>query len=86
MTGRPAEQGAVTVLFVGGMPRSGSTLFDLMVGQLPGHCDVGELFYLWQAGPLRDQLCACGEPFSELPLLDGRRRAGLRWLVDARGG
>lgn len=57
----------VRVLFVGGMPRSGSTLFDLMVGQLPGHCDVGELFYLWQAGPLRNQLCACGEPFDSCP-------------------
>ena len=55
------------VLFVGGMPRSGSTLLDLMVGQLPGHCDIGELFYMWQAGPLRDQLCACGEPFSSCP-------------------
>lgn len=55
------------VLFVGGMPRSGSTLFDLMVGQLPGHCDVGELFYMWQAGLARDQLCACGEVFSACP-------------------
>lgn len=53
------------VLFVGGMPRSGSTLFDLMVGQLPGHCDVGELFYMWQAGLLRNQRCACGNRFRE---------------------
>lgn len=58
---------SIRVLFVGGMPRSGSTLFDLMVGQLPGHCDVGELFYLWQAGPLRNQLCACGELFHDCP-------------------
>jgi hypothetical protein len=49
------------------MPRSGTTLLDLMLGQLPSHCDVGELFYMWQAGPLRDQLCACGERFSECP-------------------
>ncbi len=55
------------MVFVGGMPRSGSTLFDLMVGQLPDHCDVGELFYLWQAGPVRNQLCACGQPFAECP-------------------
>lgn len=55
------------VLFVGGVPRSGSTLLDLMVGQLPGHCDVGELFYLWQAGALRDQRCACGQVFSGCP-------------------
>jgi hypothetical protein len=38
-----------------------------MLGQLPGHCDVGELFYMWQAGPQRDQLCACGETFSHCP-------------------
>lgn len=56
-----------TVVFVGGMPRSGSTLLDLMVGQLPGHCDIGELFYMWQAGALRDQLCACGQVFSACP-------------------
>ena len=62
-TDRPATQ----VVFVGGMPRSGSTLLDLMVGQLPGHCDVGELFYMWQAGALRDQRCACGEVFSACP-------------------
>lgn len=61
------ERSSPIVLFVAGMPRSGSTLFDLMVGQLPGHCDVGELFYLWQAGPLRDQRCACGEHFSRCP-------------------
>lgn len=67
-----SEPGAVPaqlprLLFVGGMPRSGSTLFDLMVGQLPGFCDIGELFYLWQAGPLRDQRCACGHEFSSCP-------------------
>ena len=58
---------AVEVLFVGGMPRSGSTLLDLLLGQLPAHCDVGELFYMWQGGAVRDQLCACGEPFSQCP-------------------
>lgn len=61
------ELPAPVVLFVGGMPRSGSTLFDLMVGQLPDHCDVGELFFLWQAGPGRDQRCACGEHFTQCP-------------------
>jgi len=61
------DQGRVRVLFVAGMPRSGSTLFDLMAGQLPGHCDVGELFYMWQAGVLRNQLCACSRPFDACP-------------------
>lgn len=57
----------VRVLYVGGMPRSGSTLLDLMLGQLPGHCDVGELFYLWSGGADRDEICACERPFSECP-------------------
>lgn len=57
----------VDVVFVGGMPRSGSTLLDLLIGQLPGHCDVGELFYMWQGGVKRDQRCSCGERFSSCP-------------------
>lgn len=65
--GVPCAESPVNVLFVGGMPRSGSTLLDLLIGQLPGHCDVGELFYMWQGGVERDQRCACGEPFSRCP-------------------
>ena len=56
-----------TVLYVGGMPRSGSTLLDLMLGQLAGHVEVGELFYLWQSGVERNFRCACGEPFAQCP-------------------
>lgn len=57
----------VDVLYVGGMPRSGSTLTDLMLDSLPGHVAVGELFYLWRNGLLHDGLCACGAPFSSCP-------------------
>lgn len=55
---------AVNVLYVGGMPRSGSTLTDLMLDRLPGHVAVGELFYLWRNGVVHDGSCACGERFS----------------------
>lgn len=54
-----------TVLFIGGTPRSGSTLLDLMLGQLPGYCDVGELYYLWTSGVVRNELCSCAVPFHE---------------------
>ncbi len=57
----------IPVLYLGGMPRSGSTLLNLMLGQLPGHFEVGELFYLWDSGPLRNELCACGRAFSSCP-------------------
>lgn len=59
--------GPVPVLYVGGMPRSGSTLTDLMLDSLPGHVAVGELFYLWRNGLLHDGLCACGAAFSRCP-------------------
>ena len=63
MTAAVAEREPVRVLYVGGMPRSGSTLLTWMIGELPGHHAVGELFYLWAAGVQRDQLCGCGDTF-----------------------
>ncbi|WP_298801734.1 sulfotransferase domain-containing protein [uncultured Pseudokineococcus sp.] len=52
------------------MPRSGSTLTDLMLDGLPGHVAVGELFYLWRNGVQRDNLCSCGAAFSRCPFWD----------------
>jgi hypothetical protein len=57
----------IRVLYVGGMPRSGSTLTDLVLHELPGHVGVGELFYLWRNGLAHDGLCACAVPFSRCP-------------------
>jgi hypothetical protein len=57
----------VRLLYVGGVHRSGSTLADMMIGQLPGHVGVGELYYLWADGLKHDVTCACGEPFSACP-------------------
>jgi hypothetical protein len=54
----------VRVLYVGGLPRSGSTLSDLILHGLPGHVAVGELFYLFRNGLVLDNVCGCGEPFS----------------------
>jgi hypothetical protein len=55
----------VTVLFVGGYSRSGSTLFDRMLGQVRGFTSTGELGYLWSHGVAADRLCGCGLRFSE---------------------
>ncbi len=60
-------QAPLRVLYVGGMPRSGSTLTDLMLHQLPDHIGIGELFYLWRNGLAHDGLCACSASFSECP-------------------
>ena len=52
------------VLFLGGLGRSGTTLVERVLGELPGTCSVGELVHLWQRGVLDDETCGCGEPFS----------------------
>jgi hypothetical protein len=52
------------VLFLGGHGRSGSTILDRLLGQLPGFFSIGELRNVWQRSLLEDQLCGCGEPFS----------------------
>ena len=55
--------GRIKVLFLGGHGRSGSTLLDRLLGQLPGYFSVGELRNLWQRCLLENQLCGCGEQF-----------------------
>jgi hypothetical protein len=55
------------VIYVGGVIRSGSTLLDRMLGELPDHVAVGELCYLWQHSVKLDRGCGCGEAFSACP-------------------
>jgi len=55
------------VLYVGSWGRSGSTLLDLALGQIPGFVSVGELRYLWERGLAERQLCGCGHPVPECP-------------------
>lgn len=60
----PAADGRPRVLFLGGLGRSGTTVLERVLGELPGTCAVGELVHLWQRGVLEDETCGCGEPFS----------------------
>ncbi len=55
------------VLYVGSWGRSGSTLLDLALGQIPGFVSVGELRYLWERGLAERQLCGCGCPVPGCP-------------------
>ncbi len=43
-----------TVLFTGGLGRSGSTLIEKLLNELPGTFAVGETIHLWERG-VRDQ-------------------------------
>jgi len=57
----------VPVLYIGGWGRSGSTLLAHVLAEVPGFVSVGELRYVWQAGPAGNELCGCGLAFGECP-------------------
>jgi hypothetical protein len=54
----------VRVLFLGGLGRSGTTLLERVVGELPGACPLGEVVHLWTRDVRDDERCGCGRPFS----------------------
>jgi len=53
----------VTVLYVGGRGRSGSTIFAQTLGQIAGFVNVGELWRVWDRGLQENEHCGCGRPF-----------------------
>lgn len=84
------------VLFVGGLGRSGSTLIERLLNELPQTHAVGETVHLWERG-LRDQeRCGCGQIFNDCEhwaqvgaeafggwdQIDVQKIIDLRWSVD----
>lgn len=57
----------IKVLYVGGSGRSGSTLLDRVIGQLPGYVSAGEIRDVWRAGVGENRLCGCGREFGQCP-------------------
>lgn len=55
------------VLFLGGLGRSGTTLVERILGELPGACALGEVVHLWQRDLRADEKCGCGARFSGCP-------------------
>jgi hypothetical protein len=66
---RPAAggPGRTRVLYIGGWGRSGSTLLDRVLGQVPGVVSLGEVRELWQRGWVENRPCGCGAPFADCP-------------------
>ncbi len=57
----------VRVLFIGGLGRSGTTLLERVLGELPTVAPLGEIVHMWRRDVLDDERCACGQPFSQCP-------------------
>jgi hypothetical protein len=57
----------VRVLYIGGLGRSGTTLLNRMLGELPNVCAIGEAVNLWQQGVVNNEKCGCGNRFHSCP-------------------
>ena len=60
------DEGALNLLRIAGMGRSGSTLLASLLGLVSGVVPVGEVAAVWQAAQI-DELCSCGASFSQCP-------------------
>lgn len=58
------------VIFLAGSGRSGSTLVERMLGEMPSFVNVGELIDLFRRVIEGDELCGCGERFSRCEFWD----------------
>jgi hypothetical protein len=56
-----------TVVYIAGSGRSGSTLLERALGELPGFVNVGELIDLFRRTGPDDERCGCGEAFADCP-------------------
>lgn len=52
------------ILYLGGLGRSGTTLVERLLGELPSVCALGEIVHLWQRDIRDDERCGCGARFS----------------------
>jgi hypothetical protein len=62
VTARSAN--SLRVMYVAGLPRSGSTVLGYVLGRLPGTIFVGELAFFWRRFA-EGELCSCGMPLPD---------------------
>jgi sulfotransferase family protein len=60
--------GQISVVYVIGLGRSGSTLLGNLLGELEGFFHAGELRTIWARGLRGRRLCGCGFPLDKCPL------------------
>ena len=62
---------APIVIYIAGSGRSGSTILERTLGEMPGFVNVGELIDLfWRVAP-RSERCGCGQVFASCPFWTG---------------
>lgn len=58
----------LSILYLVGASRTGSTIMSSLLGQLDGCFSVGELWNLWRRGLLERRRCGCGVPVPDCPV------------------
>ncbi|OLB81502.1 MAG: hypothetical protein AUI14_03250 [Actinobacteria bacterium 13_2_20CM_2_71_6] len=54
-------------MYLAGWGRSGSTVLETVLNQVPGLVGGGELKFIWRRGLVQDRRCSCGTRFRECP-------------------
>ena len=67
--GAPGEGPAI--VYIAGSGRSGSTLLERALGEIPGFINVGELIDLFRRDAPRSERCGCGRPLGDCPFWSG---------------
>jgi hypothetical protein len=69
VTGRAAQPPGSTppVIYIAGSGRSGSTMLERVLGEIPGFVNVGELIDLFRHVASHGERCGCGELFADCP-------------------
>lgn len=61
----PISPKRISVIYIAGDGRSGSTLLDRILGTLDGVSSFNEIYRVWEEGLLNNHFCPCGKRFSE---------------------
>jgi len=56
-----------TVVYIGAVGRSGTTLLERIIATSPDFVSLGEVVHLWERGLVGNEPCGCGTPFRSCP-------------------
>lgn len=69
------------IIYIAGFERSGSTILDIMIGNMENHCSVGELSFYPVNGIVDNEFCSCGSRVLDCSFW---KRVTLRWNAERK--
>jgi len=73
---------SIQVAYVSGFGRSGSTIVEGLLQSRYAASGLGEVFFLWERGVLRNELCGCGLRFRQCPFWSDVLKDGFGRLTE----